>query len=118
MANDIQSVKILESIKHTLGVTNAYDEFDSDIVMHINTVLANLIQMGVGPQEGFSIDISNTHTWGDFIGDDKKIEQVKTYVALKVRLMFDPPSNSIIVDSFNKTCSELEYRLYTEKGGY
>lgn len=108
---------ILNSVKHTLGVTNQYDVFDQDLIMHINTVLSNLIQMGVGPQNGFTIT-GDSETWSDFMENYPNIEQVKTYVSLKVRLIFDPPANSVIVDSFNKTCSELEYRLYTEKGGY
>jgi hypothetical protein len=69
-----------------------------------------LNQLGVGPKEGFSIE-DDTSLWTDFIGDETKIESVRTYVYLKVKLVFDPPTSSFVTDSFNRTISELEWRL-------
>ena len=86
---------ILTSIKKLLGITEEYDQFDPDIIMHINSVFMILTQLGVGPAEGFSIE-DDTAVWTDFIQDVKKLESVKTYVYLKVKLAFDPPLRIIV----------------------
>lgn len=109
---------ILDDIKKLLGMPICYTAFDTDIITHINTVFANLAQMGVCPNEqGFQIEDSSTE-WSEFTDDDTLINNVKTYVYLKVRLIFDPPANGTIIESINRQISELEYRLYTQKGGY
>ena len=81
---------ILTSVKKLLGLTEEYTAFDTDLIMHINSVLMILRQMGVGPQEGFGI-VDATATWSDFCKNKADIEAVKSYVAMKVRLLFDPP---------------------------
>ena len=91
--------------------------FDQDIIIHINTVLTNLVQMGVGPEEGFTI-FDESAKWQDFIGDKKNLQQVKTYVYIKVRLVFDPPTNTALMDALKEQAHELEVRMYTEMGGY
>lgn len=101
---------ILTSIKKLLGISEEYEHFDGDIIMHINTVFMILTQMGVGPSSGFSIN-GNTETWRDFLGDITDMEAVKTYIYLKVRLIFDPPASSSTVESINRTITELEWRL-------
>ena len=101
---------ILTSIKKLLGITEEYEHFDQDIIMHINSVFMILTQMGVGPEEGFTISDSTT-TWNEFTNDDKKIEAVKTYVYLKVILLFDPPASSSVMEAINRSISELEWRL-------
>lgn len=101
---------ILTSIKKLLGITEEYKHFDQDIIMHINSVFMILTQMGVGPEEGFTISDSTT-TWSEFTNDDKKIEAVKSYVYLKVRLLFDPPASSSVMEAMNRSISELEWRL-------
>lgn len=89
-----------------------YEQFDADIIMHINTVLLILTQMGIGPTEGFSIT-SKEETWDDFLGEDlSKLQMVKTYIGLRVRLIFDPPLSSSVVEVINQTIKELEYRMY------
>lgn len=109
---------ILNSIKKLLGMPLDYTPFDTDIITHINTVFANLAQMGVCPSEkGFQIEDSSTE-WSEFTDDDMLINNVKTYVYLKVRLIFDPPANGTIIESIKSQINELEYRLYTQKGGY
>lgn len=87
-----------------------YDHFDPDIIMSINAALGILNQLGVGPEEGYSIE-SDIETWADFIGARKDLEAVKAYVFLKVKLMFDPPSNSFLIDAITKQISELEWRI-------
>lgn len=103
---------ILTSIKLLLGVMEDYEHYDTDIIMHINTVFMILRQIGIGPEEGFSIKDKST-TWDEYVSTDK-IEAVKTYIYLKVRLIFDPPSSSIMVEAINRTISELEWRLNLE----
>lgn len=108
---------ILTSIKKLLGVTEDYTQFDQDIIMHINTVFLNLNQIGVGPEEGFVIE-DDTSDWSDFIGDDVRLQAVKTYVYLKVKLLFDPHAlSSPVIESMNRTIAELEWRLMAAVDG-
>lgn len=103
---------ILTSIKKLLMIDEDYEQFDADIIMHINTVLLILTQMGIGPAEGFSIT-SKEETWDDFLGKNlSKLQMVKTYIGLKVRLIFDPPLSSSVIEVINQTIKELEYRMY------
>lgn len=101
---------ILTSVKKMLGIPEDYEHFDADIVMHINSVFMILTQLGVGPAEGFTI-MDEDAIWSDFIQDKKTIESVKSYMYLKVRLLFDPPLSSAVLDSMNRLISELEWRL-------
>ena len=101
---------ILTSIKKLLGIEEDYTHFDTDIIMHINSVLSILNQLGVGPSEGYSIKDARA-TWDEFITDSTRLELVKTYVYLKVRLMFDPPSSSSAIESMKQLISELEFRI-------
>ena len=101
---------ILTSIKKLLGVAEDYIEFDEDIMTNINSVFLNLTQLGVGPEEGFMIE-DNTAVWEDFINDSIQLQAVKTYVYLKVKLLFDPPLSSSVTESINRMIAELEWRL-------
>ena len=101
---------ILTSIKKLLGVAEDYTEFDEDIMTHINSVFLNLTQLGVGPEKGFMIE-DNTAEWADFINDSVQLQAVKTYVYLKVKLLFDPPLSSSVTESINRMIAELEWRL-------
>lgn len=101
---------ILTSIKKLLGITEEYTHFDADIIMHINSVLTILTQLGVGPAEGFHIEDASV-TWGDYLSNKLYLEPVKTYIYLKVKLMFDPPLSSAVMESMNRMISELEFRL-------
>lgn len=101
---------ILDSIKKLLGIQKEYTHFDSDLIMHINTALSVLTQLGIGPIKGFSISDS-TSKWEDFIGDDPRLESVRSFIYLKVKLLFDPPTNSALIESINRIISELEWRL-------
>lgn len=103
---------ILESTKKTLGIDAAYEVFDVDILMHINSVFATLNQLGIGPVDGYEIE-NATPEWADFLGTDKRLNSVKSYVYLRVRLMFDPPSTSYLIDAMRKQAEELEWRLNT-----
>ena len=101
---------ILNSIKKLLGITEECKDFNQDLIIHINSVFMILNQLGVGPKDGFKITDA-TNTWNEFISGVQYIESVKTYMYMKVRMMFDPPSSSIVADAINKQISELEWRL-------
>ena len=101
---------ILDSIKKLLGISNDYTQFDEDIIMHINTVFLNLTQLGVGPEEGFFIE-DNSHMWSDFVEDMTKLQAIKTYVYLKVKLLFDPPLAASTLSMFERQIEQLEWRL-------
>lgn len=101
---------ILSSIKNMLGPDSDYDVFDNDILIHINSALSVLTQLGVGPKGGFVIRDYDT-TWNKFIGNAKQLEMAKTFVYMKVKMAFDPPSNSFVLTNMEKECEELEWRL-------
>lgn len=101
---------ILTSIKKLLGITEECTDFDTDIIMHINSTFGVLTQLGVGPADGFMIT-DKTSTWSDFI-PDKQLQMVKTYVYMKVRLLFDSNSlSSAAMEAAKQLISEFEWRL-------
>ena len=102
---------ILTSVKKMLGITDEYDHFDVDLIMHINSVFMILTQMGVGPSNGFTIE-DEYAIWTDFIPAGQNLEAVKSYVYLKVRLLFDPPASSAVMEATNRMISEFEWRLH------
>lgn len=108
--NTMNSESILTSIKKLLGIAEEYDVFDTDIIIHINTVFMTLQQLGVGPEEGYQItDASNS--WDEFTGNVALYNSVKTYIFMKVKLAFDPPTSASLIDSYNNTIKELEWRI-------
>lgn len=104
---------ILTSIKLLLGITEDYEAFDQQIIAHINSVFMILTQLGVGPPEGFMIT-SKIDTWNEFVSEEKKMQLVKSYTYLKVKMLFDPPSTSAIMDSTNRMINEFEWRLNSQ----
>lgn len=100
---------ILTSIKKLLGITEEYTAFDQDLIMHINSVFAILMQLGVGPKDGFMIT-DKSETWNQFTTKNAE-SLVKSYIHLKVRMMFDPPTSGIVSESMNNTIKEYEWRL-------
>ena len=103
---------ILTSVKKLLGIMSDYTNFDDDIIIHINTAFAMLNQLGVGPEGGFMIVDANSR-WEDYT-TEKNLNMVKTYIYLKVRLLFDPPTSSALIESINRTLSEIEWRIFLE----
>lgn len=103
---------ILTSIKKLLGIMSDYTNFDDDIIIHINTAFAMLNQLGVGPEGGFMIVDANSR-WEDYT-TEKNLNMIKTYIYLKVRLLFDPPTSTALIESINRTLSEIEWRIFLE----
>lgn len=102
---------ILTSIKKMLGIAEEYKQFDNDIIIHINSVFTTLTQLGVGPSEGFYIE-NETSEWMDFIPDLTKLQAVKSYMYLKVRILFDPASlGSATLAAYERQIQEYEWRL-------
>jgi len=102
---------ILNSIKKLLGIPTTDTAFDEDILVNINSTFFVLNQLGVGPDTVYSID-GDTAVWSDFLSTDLAMYQaVKTYIFLKVRLVFDPPGTSFLQDSIQRQIAELEWRL-------
>lgn len=105
------NVSILTSVKDAIGITEEFTKFNGTIVMHINTALATLTQMGVGPEKGLRV-IDETTTWDKFIPtESNEFNSVMTYVTLKVRQIFDPPTSSALMEANERTIKELEWRL-------
>lgn len=107
---------ILDSTKKAIGLGADYDVFDPDIIMHINTAFSTLSQLGVGPEEGFQI-VDDSMTWDEYTMADKERNMVKSYVYLRVRLLFDPPETSYLINAFNDQVKELEWRLNVHEEG-
>jgi hypothetical protein len=108
---------ILTSVKKALGIEEEYTHFDPDIIMFINAVLMQLTQIGVGPDTGFVIT-GKDETWDTFLGGKTDIEAVKTFVCLKVKLMFDPPSSSFVLEAIERQLKELEWRINVQVDKY
>lgn len=115
---------ILNSIKKILGLSADDTSFDADILIHINSVFSTLTQLGIGPVGGFMIEDA-TPTWGDFLvttdpvtlvsAVDPSLNHIKTYIFLRVRLLFDPPTTSFHLASMKEQVQELEWRINTQR---
>lgn len=103
---------ILNSVKDMIAGGAIHEHFDNELILCINSVIATLRQIGIGPEEGFAIT-DDSAVWGDLIGNSQKLEPVKSYVAFKVRMMFDPPASSAISEAIKENIKELEWRLGT-----
>lgn len=107
---------ILQDTKASLGLAVDYTPFDAELIMHINSVLAILNQLGVGPAGGMSID-GDTQTWDDFLirvdesVADPRLNDVKSYVSMRVKMIFDPPNLGYVITSWEKVLEELTWRI-------
>jgi len=107
---------ILTSIKKLLGIEEDYTQFDIDIIIHINSVFMSLNQMGVGPEIGFTIT-DKTKKWTDYLAAGINLEAVKSYIYLKVRLIFDPPSSAFVLEAVERQIKEFEWRITNQAEG-
>lgn len=105
-----ENQEILTNIKKLLGITKEDTSFDTDVLININSAFTTLRQLGIGPSEGFRIT-GYDEEWDEFISDDEMLDSVKTYIYLKVKLVFDPPLNASLLESFERQIKELEWRL-------
>lgn len=107
---------ILDSIKKLLGIASDYTNFDTDIIIYINSAFMVLNQLGVGPEEGFKIT-GKDELWSNYITDNDNLEAVKSYIHLKVKVAFDPPLNSTVMEAHKQLISEYEWRLNVQSEG-
>lgn len=105
---------ILDSVKHALNLQPDYTPFDQDIILHINSVFSTINQLGVGPDAGFMIE-DNTAVWSDFLEGDLRYNNIKTYIYLRVRLLFDPPTIGYLVQAMQDQIKELEWRINAQR---
>lgn len=101
---------ILSSVKKALGLAEEYEPFDPEILMHINSVFSTLNDLGIGPDEGFMIEDKDA-TWDSYLGEELRLNNVKTYMFLRVKRLFDPPTQSYVLDSLDRQIAELEWRI-------
>ena len=101
---------ILTSIKQMLGISEDEEVFDPELIAYINAVFSDLNQIGVGPSDGFQIQ-DDRETWNDFTQNNTKLSPVKTYLYMKVKLIFDPPTSSSLIEVINSSIKEIEWRL-------
>jgi hypothetical protein len=105
---------ILDSVKKVLNLNSDYTPFDQDVIMHINSVFSILNQLGVGPENGFMIEDKEA-VWSDFLEGDLRLNNVKTYVYLRVRMLFDPPTIGYLKDAMQEQIKELEWRINVQR---
>lgn len=105
---------ILNTTKKALSVAPGDASFDDVIVMHINSVFSTLNQLGVGPDDGFSIS-DDTALWSSYLEGDERLNNVKSYMYLRVRLLFDPPATSFTTTAFEKQIEQLEWRINEQR---
>lgn len=110
MSETINSDSILQSVRKVMCGSATADEFDTDLIMHINTVFNMLTQLGVGPEAGFEIT-DDTAEWTDFVSSNVLLNSIKSYVYVRVRLLFDPPANQALITSMEKYADELGWRI-------
>lgn len=101
---------ILVETKAALGLAADYTPFDPEIIMHINSVLSDLNQLGIGPEAGFEIT-DDSQTWTDFLADELRLNNVKSYVQLSVKMKFDPPSVGYVLTAMEKQLEKAEWRI-------
>lgn len=107
---------ILLSVKKSLGIPLEDDGFDPELIIHINTALMILTQLGVGPNDGVFIT-SQEDTWASLIEGNLDLEMVKTYIILRVKLIFDPPSSSFVLESIKNQLQEFDWRINVQVEG-
>ena len=103
---------ILDSVKSYLGIPIDSDAFDTDIIMSINAIMVVLNQFGIGPSEPFVVE-DNTSTWADLLGEGD-VGGVRQYVLMRVRLLFDPPTNNQVMEALKNSIDEFEWRILAE----
>ena len=105
---------ILTSIKKLLGIVESDTSFDSELIMLINSALMVIMQEWYGMDHAFRIE-DKTATWDDILGEDVDYEGIKQYIFLRVKLIFDPPNNSSVIEAMRKEMEDLEWRMYVWK---
>lgn len=107
---------ILDSVKKVLNLAPDFTPFDQDVILHINGVLADLSLLGIGPEQGFMIE-DNSALWSTFLGGDLRLNLVKPYMYLRVRLLFDPPTLGYVIDAMKGQIAEFAWKINVYREG-
>lgn len=107
-------LSILNSTKKVLGISEEYTAFDQDILTHINAAFATLNQLGVGAAAGFFIEDADAE-WSEFSSDAVMLNMIKSYIYLKVRMLFDPPTTSFVLEAQKEQLQQFEWRISTQR---
>lgn len=110
------SDSILDTIKEMLGIDVAVTAFDTEITIHLNGAFMVLTQLGAGPNSGFFV-VDKTTKWSDYLGTETTLEAVKTYLFLKVKIVFDPPERAAVLEAYKSQINELEFRIGIQAEG-
>lgn len=114
MPDSVLSESILNSMKQTLWPGEIMDDennpFDAELILHINAIFTDISRLGIGSETPFHIT-GATETWSDFYNRIDMCNNVKEYMHLRLRMVFDPPANSFIVNSFEEMIKKLEWHL-------
>lgn len=110
--SDPRPTSILETIKETLLIVGTYDAFDNQLIDYINSSIAIIAQCGYAPAKGFEIT-GYSETWGDLV-TESRFNMVKTFIKMRVRLLFDPPSSSFALSQLKEDIEEFEWRIRAE----
>lgn len=103
---------ILLETKKELSLADDAEGFDPELIIHINSVLADFSQLGIGPDDGFEIT-GSTEEWSDFLGDEPRLNAAKSLMFLRVKMLFDPPTLGYLITSYEKLIEKTEWRLNT-----
>ena len=98
---------VLTSVKKNLGIEEDDESFDVEVVTHINAAIMRLMTLGVGPTSGLIVS-DKTTPWSELLGERTDLEGAKLYIYLKVRMLFDPPTSSYVLDAMKRQADELE----------
>lgn len=101
---------ILKSTKSVLGISESFTAYDTDVITHINSTFSHMNQLGVGPLAGVAID-GDEKKWSELALPVNQLGLVRTYMYLKVRMLFDPPTTSYLLDAMKEQIQEHEWRL-------
>lgn len=104
---------ILTTVKKNLGIQDGYTHFDSDLIVYINSAFSTLHQLGIGPDEDYSI-VNGSEVWTDFMPDETYMGMIQSYVSLYAKMIFDPPQSSAVMEFYKARLNEFEFRLNVE----
>lgn len=99
---------ILDTLLQLLNDDPDAPAYKLDVMTFANGVFGRLKNLGIGPKEGFYITDSGD-SWDDFMDEGPERAAVQTYMFMKVKLIFDPPQNSTVLQSYERLVNEFEW---------
>ena len=106
---------IITDVKQMVGASIYDNSFDVNIVIAINSALAVLSDIGISEVDDTCLNVDDVMKWDELLKGRTDIEYIKSYIHLKVKMLFDPPSSSALLDAYNRQIAEFEWRLSTKQ---